>query len=561
MVEKSGVEQNLSGAAARPSGPRSRSWWTVGRKITTALAVSIILSLGALIWFAAESQTRNMVELSDDAASEITKLMSMQMGAAVRFNQTSALEEIFAPQISAENSTIASLRVMNPEGDLVASFDSDRFEAAPIDPERFTGIEEPAAEDVASHFIVAVPIRFGNDNALVGSLAIGWSRAPIDAKTAASAWTVAGVALGIVVGLMILLSVLLRGLVSRPISRLQGAMAKLAQGDVSVDVPNTERGDEIGGMAQAVQVFKDNAVAMRTMEEDKLRAAEQAEADKRRTMEEVASSFEATVKGIVDGVSTGLTDMRGSAQSMSQIANRTSEESLAVAGAAEQATNNVNTVAAAAEEMSKSVAEIGQRVEQSTKIANQAVSRAESTDATVQGLAEAANKIGEVVKMISDIAEQTNLLALNATIEAARAGDAGKGFAVVASEVKNLATQTARATEQIGSQIGEMQTVTGHAVTAIKEIRETIVEVSNVFATIAASIEQQGAATQEIARNTTEAASGTQSVTSRIGNVQSSTQSTGGAAAKVLEASSVLASQADELRREVEQFLNKVRAA
>jgi methyl-accepting chemotaxis protein len=558
------VDNNLlaqARASQSPSGPPRKNWWTVGRKIISALAASIILSLMALIWFAADSQTRNMVDLSDDAANEITRLMSVQMGAAVRFNQTAALEQIFAPQVSGENATIASLRVIKPDGDVVASYDSDRLQPAQIDTGRFAGIEAPATVDTGSHYVVAVPIRFGNDNALVGSLVIGWSRALIDAKTAASAWTVAGVALALVVGLMLLLAVLLRGIVSRPISRLQAAMTRLADGDVSVDVPNTGRGDEIGGMANAVQIFKDNAIAMRQMEADKQRDAEQAEADKRRAMEAVADSFEATVKGIVDGVSKGLTDMRQSAESMAEVANQSSEESLAVAGAAEQATSNVNTVAAAAEEMSKSVAEIGQRVEQSTKIANQAVTRAESTDTTVKGLAEAANKIGEVVKMISDIAEQTNLLALNATIEAARAGDAGKGFAVVASEVKNLATQTARATEQISSQIGEMQSVTGSAVSAIQEIRETIVEVSDVFTTIAASIEEQGAATQEIARNTSEAASGTQSVTERIGNVKTATESTGGAAAKVLEASTALASQAGDLRREVDGFLNKVRAA
>ena len=560
MVEHKPIGPDVSGVP-KAAADHTRHWWTVGRKITSAVAASIVVLLGALIWYAAHSQTQNMIELSDDAAGEITQLMSLQMGAAVKFNQSAALEQIYAPQVTPETSTIASLLVVNPEGTVVAAYDSESLDTVPIDAAAYVGLDAPAAEDIGSHLVVSVPIIFGNDDAVVGTLVVAWSRALIDAKAAASAWNVAGVALVIVLGLMVLLALLLRGIVTGPISHLQLAMTHLAEGDVSVDVPYTRRGDEIGGMASAVQVFKDNAIAMRRMEAEKQRDAEKAAADKRRAMEEVASSFENTVQGIVDAVSGGLNDMRESAESMATIANETNAESMAVAGAAEETTGNVNTVAAAAEEMSKSVAEIGERVEQSTRIASEAATRAERTDATVQGLADAAHRIGEVVRMISDIAEQTNLLALNATIEAARAGDAGKGFAVVASEVKNLATQTARATEQIGSHIGDMQSVTSGAVDAIKEIRETIVGVSDVFTSIAAAIEEQSAATKEIARNTNEAACGTQSVTSRIGNVQTATETTGAAANKVLQASTHLAGQAKELRREVDQFLHKVRAA
>jgi methyl-accepting chemotaxis protein len=558
------AETPLQGGGATAPGAgtgRRRSWWTIGRKITVATAISITIGLAVMIWFAAALQTDNMVEVSDNAVTDVTELMAVQMGAAIRFNQAAAIEAAYNGQAETENSMIAGLLAVNADGETVAALGEDLESRFGLDVARFQRSEEVTTADQGSHLIVAVPIHFGNDSARVGTLILGWSRALINAKTASSAWTIAAVAGVIVVLLIGLLTVLLRQIVGNPLRRLEGAMSRLAGGDIEVGVPNTDRGDEIGDMAQAVQVFKDNAIEMRRLEAERLADQERATAEKRRTMDGLANSFEATVKHIVDGVIGGLGDMQGNAQDMSGLADQTSSESTEVAAAAEQATCNVNTVAAAAEEMSKSIAEIGERVAQSTRITGEAVSRAERTDTTVQGLADAASRIGEVVKMISAIAEQTNLLALNATIEAARAGDAGKGFAVVASEVKNLANQTAKATEQIGAQIADMQSVTGDAVSAIQEIRTTIVEVSEIATTIAAAIEEQSAATQEIARNTTEAAAGTQSVAGKITNVKTATESTGKAARSLLDAVTGLSDQADVLRREVDDFLSNVRAA
>ncbi len=561
MAETTLQAIEATNASRRTGAARRRSWWTIGRKITIASAVSITIGLAVMIWFAASLQTDNMVEVSDAAVTDITDLMAVQMGAAIRFNQAAAIEAVYDGQAETENAMIAGLLAINAEGGIVASLGDNLADRFALNLGVFRHSDDVMTVDEGSHLIVAVPIHFGNDNARVGTLIVGWSRALIDAKSAASAWTVTAVAAVIVVLLVGLLTVLLRRIVGSPLRRLEGVMTRLAGGDTEVAVPDIGRRDEIGDMAQAVQVFKDNAIEMKRMEAEKRAGAEAAAAEKRRTMDDLAGSFESTVKHIVDGVIGGLGDMKDNARSMCGLADQTSSESTEVAAAAEQATCNVNTVAAAAEEMSKSIAEIGERVAQSTRITGEAVTRAERTDTTVQGLADAASKIGEVVKMISAIAEQTNLLALNATIEAARAGDAGKGFAVVASEVKNLANQTAKATEQIGAQIADMQSVTGDAVTAIQEIRTTIVEVSEIATTIAAAIEEQSAATQEIARNTTEAATGTQSVAGKITNVKAATESTGKAAGSLLEAVNGLADQADVLRREVDDFLTKVRVA
>jgi methyl-accepting chemotaxis protein len=269
----------------------------------------------------------------------------------------------------------------------------------------------------------------------------------------------------------------------------------------------------------------------------------------------------ASIKGVVDAVSNASVDLQKAAQSMSATAEQTSRQATAVAAASEQASANVQTVAASTEEMSSSIAEISRQVEQSTQIARKAVDEAQHTTGTMAGLAEAAQKIGLVVQLIQDIASQTNLLALNATIEAARAGDAGKGFAVVASEVKSLATQTGKATEEIGGQITAIQAATGQAVSAMKSIDGTIGEISEISTTIAAAMEEQGAATREITRNTQEAARGTQDVSSNVAGVTQSASETGTAAAQVLGSAAELEKQADSLRAGVDDFLAKIRAA
>jgi methyl-accepting chemotaxis protein len=367
------------------------------------------------------------------------------------------------------------------------------------------------------------------------------------------------------VGLALLIGVVLAWIIgngiAKPIASMTAAMVGLAEGDLEVEVPGTERKDEIGDMAGTVQVFKDNAINVKRMEEE---ADEQRLSAEKRVRDEriqLADNFESAVMGIVESVGDSAASMSTSAEEMRGIAEQTSDRSATVTSASVQASANVQSVATATEEMSATVQEISRQVAQSSDISSNAVLESQSATEQVQGLVEASQKIGEVVGLINDIANQTNLLALNATIEAARAGDAGKGFAVVASEVKNLASQTAKATEEISGQIAEIQTATGSAVTAIEGISKTIGEISEIGSSISAAVEEQGASTQEISRNVQEAAQGTEEVNSNMGEVNRGAQETGTAASQVLDATNDLSKQATSLREEVDKFLTSVRAA
>jgi methyl-accepting chemotaxis protein len=348
--------------------------------------------------------------------------------------------------------------------------------------------------------------------------------------------------------------------ISRPVTVMAEAMHKLAGGALETETPYAGRRDEIGAIAGAVQVFKETAQEAQRLaaERERQRAASEARAHRR---EELAQAFDAKVTGVLEMVTDSAGKMHATAGAMAATAEETSRQSGAAAAASEQASSHVQTVASATEELASSVGEIGRQVALSTKVAQQAVSEASDTNEAVKGLSEVSGKIARVVELINSIASQTNLLALNATIEAARAGEAGKGFAVVANEVKTLASQTSKATEVIGQQIADMQQVTHHVVDAIDKIGGTIGEISKIAAAIATAVEQQSAATQEIARNVQEAALGTSEVSQNIAGVSAAAGETGQAAGQVLEASRALAKEADALRGEVDRFLAGVKAA
>ena len=369
-------------------------------------------------------------------------------------------------------------------------------------------------------------------------------------------WVLLGVGLGASATVVYLTN---RSIVP-PVLKMVSAMGQLAGGDHSAVIPATDKRDEIGLMARAVVVFKENMIKAKEL------AAKEAEAITQRMaranrVNELTANFDSEISSVLRSVAAASTELQATATAMTATAEETSAQSTAVSTATEEASANVQTVAAAAEELASSVTEIGRQVAQSASIAQRAVAEAERTNARVHGLQNDAANIGDVVKLISEIASQTNLLALNATIEAARAGEAGRGFAVVASEVKSLAEQTAKATDQIGVQVGSIQSSSSEAVAAIKGITETINQMNEITAAIAGAVEEQGSATQEIARNVQQAALGTTEISSNVTGVRQAAGDTGAAAQQVLQASQELSQQSEMMRAHVESFLNDIKAA
>jgi len=389
----------------------------------------------------------------------------------------------------------------------------------------------------------------------------GAEKATADAADSySSAFVMLAVILGVAVIAGIGISFVLIRDVSNGIASIVEPMQALGQGDLTAQVPHQGEKTEIGAMADALQVFKDALIAKKAADEAAARDAE-AKIERGRRVDNITREFESMIGEIVNTVSSASSQLEASAGTLSNTAARSQELATTVSAASEEATANVQSVASATEELTSSVNEISRQVQDSARMANDAVGQARSTTERVSELSKAATRIGDVVELINTIAGQTNLLALNATIEAARAGEAGRGFAVVASEVKALAEQTAKATGEIGQQITGIQAATQDSVTAIKEISGTIEKLSEISATIASAVEEQGAATQEISRNVQQAAQGTQQVSSNITDVQRGATETGSASSQVLSAAKSLSGDSGRLRAEVSKFLTSVRAA
>ncbi|MEP3275980.1 MAG: cache domain-containing protein [Stappiaceae bacterium] len=381
----------------------------------------------------------------------------------------------------------------------------------------------------------------------------------INAQFWSSLPTIGGIIL-LVLGVIGAASYALVRSITKPLGILTGTMDQLSGGNTDVVIPGTARSDEIGNMARALEIFKENAV-----EQGNLRANQDEEAqgrvDRQHNIDNLISSFRETVQQLTGDMSGTTRNLEDTAQALTGVATQSAQQASDASGASQMASDNVQNVASAAEELASSIEEIGRQVSQTTEVVEKATVGAQASNEKVVGLAASAEKIGDVVNLIQDIAEQTNLLALNATIEAARAGEMGKGFAVVASEVKELATQTSKATEEIGSQISAIQASTNDAAEAIAEITQTMDEVNGYTTSIASAVDQQGAATSEISRNIQTAASGTQQVVSNIDQLNNAVTETNSSADTVLKSSAEVTEISDKLKRELDEFLDSVAAA
>jgi methyl-accepting chemotaxis protein len=372
--------------------------------------------------------------------------------------------------------------------------------------------------------------------------------------------------INLIVGALVILVMFSVAIVStltigRPIRRIAQVLMQLAGGRNEVEIPYQNRQDEVGDAARAAGIFRDNIVRMQELEVEQKRTVAEAARRRREQTDNLANEFEQAVGAIVLTVSGATEKLRGTAQSLTQTANGTHQLANSVSVAAAETSKNVRSVAVASDQLASSIAEIGQQAEQSRQIANEAVRTAATTDERIAQMSKVANRIDHVLNLITDIAQQTNLLALNATIEAARAGEAGRGFAVVASEVKTLAGQTAKATEEIAAQIADIQDVTKDSIAAIKDIVSIIERVAEIATSITSAVEEQHAATREIAYNVREAAQGTDNVTAKIKNLEIDASETGTAANWVFSFASQLAAEGNSLKAQVDTFLRTVRAA
>ena len=539
----------------------------------------LILSLGGVALTATRTLNGHLVRVQSDWLPSVRKageidawIARYAVGIYRHFGATDAeamklVEDELAQSVGRIEELLAehAALVSSPEEQklyetLTAIWQAYQAEIKPILALSRKGMSETARELVQGKPTTLQRAASASAGDLLALNARGATRSKLDGETAferTQMIVVAASAAGLLLAIL-LTALIVRG-VSGGIASVVAPMRALAMGDLAAEVPHRGERNEIGLIADAVQVFKEALLRTRVLEAETAHARLAAEEQRKQVMAELAEGFEHAVGGILGLVSTSATELQAMAQTLSVTASHTAGQSTTVSASAAAAASNVNMVAAAAEELGSSVREIGRQVDGSACIAQVAVGEAAQTAALVQDLSTAAAKIGDVVAMISTIAGQTNLLALNATIEAARAGEAGRGFAVVATEVKELAGQTARAPGEISAQIACIQDATGHAVTAIVGITARIREIDDVATSIAAAVEQQGAATQEIVRNIGQAAQGTDAVTGSITGVASGAEQTDAAASQLLCAASALWRQSEHLGTEVSRFLATVR--
>jgi len=549
----------------RPARVTARRRVSVGASVSVWVAAAVAVGIVLLVGVQVYSGRAQALQSEADLQSRITHLLSQSalLTGGLRFGKLDNIQSSYMEYAGDPEAQISDVLVLDMEGAVVSAYGSDTLASADLQRfvDRAKTLESGSAPQqvlLDDHLVVIAPVV--NRDAPVGTLMIAFSKDQLNAQLARQLLVQGAIAVGLLVALLALLGVVIKRVVSRPLNAMTESMTALAGGATDTEIPGADGSREIAAMAAAVAVFRDNTLRMHKLQEEQELSKVKADREKREALDGLASGFEARVMNVVAEVSRSAGSLHDTAEAMVALSSDEVTQAGAVSGAIERSAEEVKAVAAATAELTASVEEISRQVCESTSIAGSAVEKAQKTNADVQSLAEAAKKIGEVVNLIQDIAEQTNLLALNATIEAARAGDAGKGFAVVANEVKSLANQTAKATEDISSQVTSIQGATGNAVDAIADISKTISQLDEIAGSIAAAVEEQSAATREIARNIENTSEANQQMAGSIGSMTGAVRQTGEAVERVRVAAKAMDEQSDRLGSEVAQFLNNVRA-
>ncbi|MBL1421515.1 MAG: methyl-accepting chemotaxis protein [Alphaproteobacteria bacterium] len=537
--------------------------FTVSRKMTLIASIAAIIIIVALSGISIFNQSNSLNQLGSKSFVTITKLLAKNIGGGLKWGKIDAVEAVYQQFAKTDGKDIAKLVTFSADGQQFTNYSVDQ--QANIDlsnaPEWAKSAESGAySKHIGDYVIAAVPVFSGKGNDFVGTLAIAWSNQQIQSSVNTASLQMVFFSIAALIALVVLMVFAASSLIGKPLAEMNQVMSRLAKGRNEIEIPYLSRQDDIGLIAKAVLVFKENALDQAALEVEK-NQSNQANQERQVYIDQLIQDFKGNISTGLENVSNNSGEMKITADTLFNISNDTTQQATSAASASEEASSNVATVAAAAEELSSSISEITRQVEQTRKIVGDASITTEQTNKQVVSLAEKSQRIGDVVSLIQDIAEQTNLLALNATIEAARAGEMGKGFAVVASEVKSLANQTAKATEEISAQVTDIQTSTQDAVQGINQITNIMKEVSDYTSSIGDAVSEQNLATIEISENVAQASSGTQEMAASMSDISSSIKQTNVSANEVTQASTQMNGQIDELKTSITDFLTKVAAA
>ncbi|MFD2264784.1 methyl-accepting chemotaxis protein [Lacibacterium aquatile] len=540
------------------------SFWTLQRKLAASVFLAVLVSFTLLIFLEVRELRDRLIDTLGAEALQKNEMLAVAVRIGVQGKDPSGVEAEYLPLAKRADSTVASVGAFDLEGKEIIKYDSETLK-----PLALAGYLPKAQEQLKAfksyvavepdHLVILSPVTNRRGDELRGTLALAWS---LDAQNRAvfqAGINAAAIAVGIGIALSILLFFVFGRMVSQPLKRLASAMRTLADGNSTIAVPEAERKDEIGAMAAALQIFKDNAGHVEAMKAQQEALQEAATAEKREALLRLAAEFESNVGDMVGEVRSAAVELAGLAGDMANRATDTTGHAGKLSHAASGTKENVMVVFGASEDLTGTLNELTSKVEESVDKASGAVRDVANTQEQIRGLAEAATRIGDVVRLINEIASQTNLLALNATIEAARAGEAGKGFAVVASEVKSLANQTAKATEDIAAQVGEIQRSSSEVVASIEQIGTTIGVLNTIAGSVNQAVDLQKQAAGNMQRNIANADTGAASVVSEAQQVAAGTASTKQSADQVADAAGAINAQIAALREQVDYFVGSIR--